>query len=241
MTNALVPTVKLIDGAAFTNSQDVANFFEREHRNVLADIDGLREMGVLDFQQTPYVHPQNGQTYRSFSMTKDGFTLLAMSFTGSKALQFKLAYIAAFNSLEARANAAVMALPDFTSPAIAARAWADEVEAKQALQIENQRLVPLAAIGARAVAHDHTLNRFVRTLPGVNTMAIKKDLMTHKYLRKRGSSYQVYARHSHLFEERLDDTYGSVAIFPTPAGRALIVQMYEAGRLTMKKGHATAA
>ena len=39
--------------------------------------------------------------YRAFDMTRDGFTLLAMGFTGAKALRFKKAYIQAFNAMEA--------------------------------------------------------------------------------------------------------------------------------------------
>ncbi|TDR37566.1 Rha family transcriptional regulator [Aquamicrobium defluvii] len=78
------------DGKVFANSRDVAEFFGKEHRNVLADIDRLIEQGVLDFQQTPYKHPQNGQLYRSYDMTRDGFTLLAMGFTGRRALEFNL-------------------------------------------------------------------------------------------------------------------------------------------------------
>lgn len=34
-------------------------------------------------------------------MSKDGFMLLAMGFTGKKALQFKMAYIRAFNAMTA--------------------------------------------------------------------------------------------------------------------------------------------
>lgn len=45
---------------------------------------------------------RTGRLLRCFDMTKDGFTLLAMGFTGAKALEFKLKYIAAFNSLEQR-------------------------------------------------------------------------------------------------------------------------------------------
>lgn len=35
-----------------------------------------------------------------FFVTRDGFTLLAMGFTGAKAMQFKVAYIEAFNAME---------------------------------------------------------------------------------------------------------------------------------------------
>lgn len=151
MNTHLVPVVTLKDGIAFANSRDVAEFFDKRHDNVLRDIAALMSGGVLNFEETLHTHPQNGRTYRSYDMTKDGFTLLAMGFTGPKALQFKLAYIAAFNELEQKAHASVPVLPDFSNPVIAARAWADEVEKKQCLQIENQRLAPLAQIGQRAV------------------------------------------------------------------------------------------
>lgn len=76
-------------------SKDVAAYFGKSHSTVLEKIDELLpqlgDMGVRNFPATPYIHPQNGQTYRLFEMTRDGFTLLAMGFTGKKALQFKLA------------------------------------------------------------------------------------------------------------------------------------------------------
>lgn len=98
------PIVFEKDGAVFANSRDVAAAFEKEHRNVMRDIDNLikaePQLGVLNFEQTPYVDPQNGQTYRSYNMNRDGFTLLAMGFTGAKALKWKLRYIEAFNEME---------------------------------------------------------------------------------------------------------------------------------------------
>src|SRR5699024_2698036 len=50
--------------------------------------------------ETTYIHPQNKQEYREFLMNRDGFTLLAMGFTGKKALEWKLKYIEAFNKME---------------------------------------------------------------------------------------------------------------------------------------------
>lgn len=99
------PIVFAKDGEAFANSRDVAAFFDKEHRNVLQAIDALvatePKLGSAEFSATPYVDPQNGQTYRAFDMTRDGFTLLAMGFTGGKALKWKLRYIEAFNAMEA--------------------------------------------------------------------------------------------------------------------------------------------
>lgn len=99
------PVVFARDGEVFANSRDVAAFFGKEHRSVLNTIDNLvkqePDLGLHNFMQTPYVEPSNGQTYRSFDMDRDGFTLLAMGFTGTKALKWKLRYIEAFNAMEA--------------------------------------------------------------------------------------------------------------------------------------------
>lgn len=47
----------------------------------------------------------------SYLTTRDGFTLLAMGFTGAKALSFKLAYIDAFNAMAAHFETAVATVP----------------------------------------------------------------------------------------------------------------------------------
>ncbi len=103
-TESKVPVVFERDGRVFANSRDVAAYFGKEHRNVLRDIRNLiadaGEWGVLNFEQTPATDPQNGQSYQTFDMTRDGFSLLAMGFTGSKALAFKLRYIEQFNAME---------------------------------------------------------------------------------------------------------------------------------------------
>ncbi len=52
------------------------------------------------FYKGEYEHPQNKQVYPMYFMNRDGFTLLAMGFTGEKALEFKLKYIQAFNQME---------------------------------------------------------------------------------------------------------------------------------------------
>ena len=86
-----------------TTSLQVAETFEKNHQHVLRDLNNLKE-GVQNwtdlFYEDEYVHPQNKQTYRQIIMNRDGFTLLAMGFTGQKALQFKLQYIKAFNEME---------------------------------------------------------------------------------------------------------------------------------------------
>lgn len=98
--------VTLNNGKATTTSLLVAETFEKQHDKIMRDIKNLltqvpEEWGTANFGETPYTHPQNGQTYTMYILTRDAFTLLAMGFTGKKAMQFKLAYIDAFNRMEA--------------------------------------------------------------------------------------------------------------------------------------------
>lgn len=95
--------VVMKDRQAVTSSLQVAETFEKQHKHVLEAIDDL--VGVVEnsadlFYEDVYIHPQNKQKYRQIIMNRDGWTLLAMGFTGKKAIQFKLKYIEAFNEME---------------------------------------------------------------------------------------------------------------------------------------------
>ena len=87
-----------------TTSLLVAETFEKEHRNVLKSIRKLMSatnVAVAQmFDETTYVNEQ-GKEQPMFFMNRDGFTLLAMGFSGERALKFKVDYINAFNKMEA--------------------------------------------------------------------------------------------------------------------------------------------
>ena len=100
-----------------TSSFKVAEFFEKNHPDVVRAIDRLRDkLQSTDFQCDAKMSseiifeehfediPQpNGGTKKGkyFIMNKDAFTLLAMGFTGKRVLEFKIAYINEFNKMEA--------------------------------------------------------------------------------------------------------------------------------------------
>ncbi|WP_085594251.1 Rha family transcriptional regulator [Thalassospira sp. MCCC 1A01428] len=104
--NSVLPVVFEKGGAIKTNSRDVAAYFGKLHKNVLRDIGELEcsdDFRRLNFEPTSHdVEMPNGgrRTERSFNMTKDGFTFLAMGFTGKSAAGFKETYIAQFNAME---------------------------------------------------------------------------------------------------------------------------------------------
>ncbi|MCG8991801.1 Rha family transcriptional regulator [Laribacter hongkongensis] len=110
---AVIPQVSVVDGRVTTTSLQVAEFFGKRHCDVLRAIDSLvadlREMGQSDHVRNfacmiAKVEIGKGATRedRAFRLTRDGFVLLAMRFTGQKALRFQTAYIDAFNAMEAR-------------------------------------------------------------------------------------------------------------------------------------------
>ena len=102
------PAITIVEGKPTTLSTDMARHFGKRHDNVMQTISALRAQvpseHLLDFQEVS-VEVEAGQgakvSYPAYRLTRDGFTLLAMGFTGKKALAFKLAYIAAFNRMEA--------------------------------------------------------------------------------------------------------------------------------------------
>jgi Rha family phage regulatory protein len=95
--------VTLHSRKATTTSLIVAEVFEKQHRNVLRDIEklisDLPENSWLNFERREYVDDR-GKTWPMFEMNRDGFSLLAMGFTGKKALEWKLKYLRAFSMME---------------------------------------------------------------------------------------------------------------------------------------------
>lgn len=94
--------VYLKNNEAVCDSLQVAEKFRKNHQHVLESIDKLtveNSTVAKMFHQGSY-KAENGHTYRKIYMNRDGFSLLAMGFTGKKALEWKLQYINAFNQME---------------------------------------------------------------------------------------------------------------------------------------------
>ncbi len=96
--------VELQNGVATTTSLQVAETFGKNHDKILRDVKKqIKKIGSPDvanemFQEKEY--EVRGRTYPMYQMNKDGFTLLVMSYTDDKSMQFKLRYIQAFNEMQ---------------------------------------------------------------------------------------------------------------------------------------------
>lgn len=111
-------------------SLQVAKHFEKEHYNVLRDIESVLSQVPENFVKLNfecYEYPvETGigtRTAKAYLLSKDAFTLLTMGYTGEKAMAFKIAYIARFNEMEEQLRAASPLLPNFRDPIAAAEAW----------------------------------------------------------------------------------------------------------------------
>lgn len=110
--------VVLRDGGAKCTSLDIGRDFGKAHKDVLRVIDRVRsdiggEFDRRNFAPISYVD-EKGRSYRAYNLTRDGFVMVAMGFTGADAAQWKQRYIEAFNAMEAElaSIAARQRMPD---------------------------------------------------------------------------------------------------------------------------------
>lgn len=105
---------------ARVDSLFVADFFEKQHKHVLRDIakitepkSGLSEEFIKNNFKADTYKDKTGRKLRCYQMTRDGFTMLVMGYTGAKAMKFKEMYIKRFNEMEQFIKCLVSARQEF--------------------------------------------------------------------------------------------------------------------------------
>lgn len=122
---AVIPHVAIRENRVVTDSISVADFFEKRHDHVLDKIRAVMAecdpaYRLPNFREAVYQreNPSGGQSISTpmIELTRDAFVLIAMGFTGKKALQWKIRYIEAFNEMEAellqRSTPPALPIPD---------------------------------------------------------------------------------------------------------------------------------
>ena len=136
-----------------TTSRNVADNFEKNHQHILRDIRNLLDEDVSNFGQMFFEgkEPDSyGREQTIYFMNRDGFTFLAMGFTGAKAREFKLAYIDQFNEMEHQLK---NNLPGTYKEALLQ--LVEQVEQKEQLEKQIQLDAP-KVLFADAVSASHT-------------------------------------------------------------------------------------
>lgn len=99
----MIGLIKVENSMTFVTSKDVADNFGKENKHVMRDIRSILknqpEFGESNFGLSTYISKQNKEL-ECYNISRDGFAILAMGFTGEKAVEWKIKYINAFNAME---------------------------------------------------------------------------------------------------------------------------------------------
>lgn len=144
MTDIILSTQ---NGEPVASSRQIAENFGKEHKDTL---ESIRQILAAEnsatksmFYETTFEN--RGKQYPMYLMNRDGFTLLAMGFTGKAALEWKLKYIAAFNEMEKK----LAEQPQLTRSQLIATAL---IAAHEELEEKDKRIAELTPKGVFADA-----------------------------------------------------------------------------------------
>ena len=180
-------------------SLQVAETFGKRHDHVLRDIEALNlpkseeinEFNQLNFFLNSY-KDSRGRKQPMYLMTKDGFTLLVMGYSGEKAMKFKIAYIQRFNDYEQQIKNYIESREDF---APFTRAILDSHEIPKSHHFSNEmNMINRIVLGmdAKHFRQLHGLGEVQSIRPFLNqsqTRAIRKLQIEDIPLLYRGVSY----------------------------------------------------
>lgn len=128
-----------------TDSMTVAETFGKEHRRVMQDIrelDCSKAFNEHNFVLTTYRDSMNREKPK-YLITQDGFSFLAMGYTGKEAAVFKETYIDEFNRMRDELNKPQFTLPQTMVQAV--ESYLIELKRSESLEKENQLLLQQSA------------------------------------------------------------------------------------------------
>ncbi|MHB8370452.1 MAG: Rha family transcriptional regulator [Leptospirales bacterium] len=137
------PYVEIVDRHPVTSSRKVAEYFGKDHKNVLQSIQTLPcspKFTELNFQPSEYTD-STGRKLPEYLLTKNGFVFLVMGFTGARAASLKEAYIAEFDRMEETIRRMELS---GKSPSQKPLAHEEDLELRRATPIQRLILVILA-------------------------------------------------------------------------------------------------
>ncbi|EJF4925480.1 Rha family transcriptional regulator [Campylobacter coli] len=101
--NNVEVNLNIKENKVFINSLDLAKVFNKNHRHILQT---TKNQPQNDFTESNFIlstyKDKKGELRPCYNLTRDGFSLLVMGFTGEKAYKWKVEFIKAFNEMEKR-------------------------------------------------------------------------------------------------------------------------------------------
>ena len=238
---ALQPVVFARAGEVFASSADVAAFFDKDHDKVCRSI---RALGIPPDLATSWFRPTTmfdayQREQPAYDLTRDGFSILAMGFTGKKAMAFKVRYVKAFNVMEATLRGAPASAPPMTRIQLMAQAV---LIASEEIAEKNARLAivePKAkALDRIEVAKGNLLLTDTAKVLKVNRSHLITVMLSEKALYRRTESGPLVGQQTWidagLLSERLNaytapdgSDHVSPQITVTPKGAARLASILD--------------
>lgn len=189
--------LEVAGGQVWTTSLQIADVFEKEHKHILAKIRELPQdnFNGSNFRLVEYTD-KKGESRPYFLVSKDGFTLLAMSFNGEKFYKFKVAYINAFNAMAEKLKNPFNVPRNYKEALELAITQLDKIEALEAQRRTDMPKIVFAE-AVEASATSALIGDFVKTLcdtdVSVGRNRVFKWLRDEKYLMTDNMPYQRWA------------------------------------------------
>lgn len=202
--NELLPMITERDGIPVTTSRAVAEQFGKQHKNVIRDIETLIsqlkiEPATADFAELNFIQidqpDAQGKPRPAYLLTRDGFTLLAMGFTGAKAVQFKVAYINAFNRMERLIRGGGVSAPAPALKSIERRLEAlEQATGAQTADLSEVGATFLQAIRAAIESGEYYISRPYSKTAEIGKQLGRRERTETVFIAK--TAYKVYAEYT---------------------------------------------
>jgi anti-repressor protein len=211
-------------------SREIADICEARHNDVIATIERLISEEVLRLGRNtarPYAPEGGGRPTMVYDLTKRDCLIVVSGY--SAALRARI--IDRWLELEEQAG---LALPDFTNPAAAARAWADEVEARQALEVKVAADAPKVAFAeaVRAIDGACHIEKIAKTL-GIGRNKFFRRLRADGILLENNLPYQKYIDREYFtvveqqpYTDSKGVTHATFTTMVTGAGQVFLAKRY---------------
>lgn len=205
MKTNLVQVMDNNNNQVVTTSRQVAETFGKNHQHVLEAIRKLLKKDVSKIREMFYdtVEPDSyGRPQKVYLINKDGFSLLVMGFTGDKALEFKLAYIEAFNAMEKQiSDNLALYVPKNYKEALQALVEQEEKKEMLALELKSKEL-EIGELRPKADYADSILNNSsvvtatqISADYGLGVVTFNRLLHTLGIIYKVGDQWVLYSQY----------------------------------------------
>ena len=174
---------------ATMSSIEIARLCEKQHKHVLADIRNmLAELGLATADFSAVYKAENNQQYDCFHLPRRECDILIAGYS----VKYRAAIVDRWQELESGFQ-----LPNFNNPAEAARAWANQVEEKQAAIALVEQQKPAVEFVERYVVADSGSKGFrqVAKLLSANEFEFRAFLSDNKIMYRLGGEWMPHQKH----------------------------------------------